>query len=457
MYDKFIEEVSREIGSENIYLDRRRLYPYSRDYWPYQLYNEVSGYKMMLPYAVIAPATEEDIVKVLELAGRYRVKIIPYSGGSGVLGGINLSGDEIVLDLGKLNWIRWYDEKSGIVEVGAGVLMIELEKWLNKHGYTSRHYPQSMPNAMIGGLIATKSTGQYSTGYGGIENLLLGMHVAVPSLGLLKISPLPRRSVLISLDKLFIGGEGLYGVITDAYLQVFKEPRYRRGFGFKTDSFKSSIDKSYKLIKSRVYPDLYRVFDEYETIINYPDIGWGSLSIGCIEGDDEKIVEDKLNYTSRIYEEDSNEEYFWRWFKERNDVIKWIYKLYENGLGFDTIEVSTRWSNLLEIYNTVRRRVLEIDGVETVTGHVGHFYNTGAGLYFTFTYRLDKFKGIYFRLWDKVLRTTNELGGGISHHHGIGEIRMKYVHLEYDEIGIMILKQIKKILDPENIMRELKL
>ena len=118
MYSKFIDEVEEEIGSKNVYLDRRKLYAYCRDYWPYQLYNEAAGYHMRLPYAVLAPTSEKDVVKILELAVKYRVKIIPYSGGSGVLGGINLSGNEVVLDLGKLNWIRWYDEKSGIVEVG---------------------------------------------------------------------------------------------------------------------------------------------------------------------------------------------------------------------------------------------------------------------------------------------------------------------------------------------------
>jgi len=455
MIDRFLEEVEKRIGSDRVARDKQLVYAYGRDYWPLKLYEELIDHEITYPYAVVSPHTEDEVLEIVNIANEYRVRLVPYSGGSGVLGGILPKERDVVINLGRLNWIRWFDEKSRIIEVGSGVLMIELERWLNNRGYTLRHYPQSMPNAMIGGLVSTRSTGQYSTGYGGIENFVKGLHIVIPNTGLLKIPPLPRRSVLIPLENLFIGGEGIYGIVTNVYLEVTEKPNYRIGFAFKTESFKESIDKSYRIMRNRVYPELYRILDEYETIFHYPELGWGSLNIGCFEGYIEDILYHKLKYVEEVYNGENIEDYFWRWYKTRNDVIKWIYELYKNGLGFDTIEISSRWSNVLDIYQKVREKTLEINGVETVTGHIGHFYGSGVGLYFTFTLRLDKIREIYYKLWDTVLKTTHSLGGGISHHHGIGEIRMKYLTLEYGEEGLKTLEKIKNALDPNGILRKL--
>ncbi|RLG62199.1 hypothetical protein DRN84_02395 [Candidatus Geothermarchaeota archaeon] len=457
MLDKFIDEVASIIGSRNIYTEKRRIYAYTRDYWPYMLYNEILKDYIRYPSTIVAPENEYQVLEIVRIASKYNIKMIPYAGGSGVLGGIYPDKEAVILDLGKLNWIRWFDEDSMIIEVGPGVILIELENWLNKRGYTLRHYPQSMPNAMIGGLISTRSIGQFSTGYGGIEDIVKGLHIVIPSIGLVKITPTPRRSVLLPIDKMFIGSEGLYGIITDAYLKVFYEPTYRIGFSHTEKEFKSNVKKSVKLMRNRVYPDLLRIYDEYETIFYYPDIGWGSMLIGCIEGFNERYLNAKLEYISELLDGLEREEYFWRWFKTRNDVIKWIYKLYENGLGFETIEVSARWSNIIGIYNIIREKTLELNGVETATAHISHFYDTGAGIYFSFMIRLEDYLDVYFKLWDIVMKVTSSMGGSISHHHGVGFVRMRYLNLEYGVEGLKLLEKIKKVCDEKNILREFTL
>ena len=453
MLEKFLYELESILGSKKIYREYRKRYAYARDYWPYMLYKEYMYRGIKYPYAVIAPESEEEVIQILNLASEYKVKIIPYGGGSGVLGGIYIDDDTVVLDLGRLNWIRWYDEYSRIIEVGPGVIQLELEEWLRKRGYTTRHYPQSLPNATIGGLISTRSIGQYSTGYGGIENLIKGIHIAIPNLGIVRIRPQPRRSVLIPIEKMFIGSEGMYGVVTDAYLEVFREPKFKQAFTKVTDSFKEAIKYAYKLVDARIYPELLRIFDEYETIFHFPGAGWGSIMIGCIEGYYRDYIDSKMSLVERILDGLDDEEYFWRWFETRNDVIKWIYELYKNGYGFETIEVSARWSGILDIYHAVREETLKLDGVDGASAHIGHFYNTGVGLYFTFIIRIENYTDIYFKLWDKVMKIVYKYGGGISHHHGVGYVRMNYIKLEYGEEGLKLLKMLKNMLDPNKVFR----
>lgn len=448
---EFLKMLRIKHGIEAYWIDKSIIMMYGRDYWPLMVYGVSLGRGMAIPKGVAIPKNEGEVVKILNLASKYEVPVRVYGGGSGVLGGATPGDDEVILDLTKLNWIRWHDRRSRIIDVGSGTYMGEIERWLDNQGYTSRHYPQSIDVATIGGLISTLSSGQYSTGYGNIEDMVLGLHYVSPAIGLVKIKPNPRRSILPLLNSLVLGGEGSFGVVTRVYLGVYKKPKKVIKFAYITKDFGDSINRVYRIIEAGIYPQLLRVLDEYESMVTLGIREWGSVVLGVLEGG--MASRQNIKYIDRVLGNKLGEEVFDRWYSNRNKVIKYIYTMYRSGLGIETIELASPWSRILEVYNEVRSRVLEIDGVTTATAHIGHFYNNGVGIYFTFAIDLNKFSEAYRLLWETVEYIALKYDCSPLHHHGIGRIRGKYVKEYIGVEGANLLRLIKKTLDPNNVLR----
>ncbi|MEB3772578.1 MAG: FAD-binding oxidoreductase [Desulfurococcales archaeon] len=451
--DKFFEEATGLLGSRWVLLSDWQRYPYSRDYWPILVYKELSGGRASLPSGVVLPGSEGEVVELLELAGRHGVQIVAYGGGSGVLGGAVPDKNWVVMDLSRLDWIDWYDEESGIVDVGAGVYLKTLEEWLNKQGKTLRHFPQSFPEAVIGGLISTRSIGQYSTGYGGIEDLVRGLNVAVPSVGLVRIKPSPRRSVLLPLEQMFIGGEGLYGVITRAYLSAYDLPECSEKVGWISASFKNSLGNARSIVRRRIPPDLFRVYDEKESPLHFGVDG--SVSIGVVEGEC-NVVEAKIEGIGKIVNADPWEgaELADKWLSKRFNVISDLWKLYELGMGFETIEISVPWGSAYDLYDSSMKSLGKLDRVFFTGVHASHFYQSGVALYYTIAYSLENIGDTYNSIWDTLMGEVSKHSASISHHHGVGRMRAKYLEAEYGPSGTELLSKLKNCLDPTSILRD---
>jgi alkyldihydroxyacetonephosphate synthase len=450
--NKFFEEATKILGSRWVLLSEWQRYPYSRDYWPIMVYRELSGTESNLPSGVVMPGSEEDVVDLLELAKKYGVPLVAYGGGSGVLGGAVPDKNWVIMDLSRLDWIDWYDESSGIVDVGPGVYLKTLEEWLNKHGRTLRHYPQSYPEAVIGGLISTRSIGQYSTGYGGIEDMVKGLNVAVPSIGLIKIKPSPRRSVLVPLEQMFIGGEGLYGVITRAYLSTYDMPECSERVGWVSPSFNDSMRSAQFIVRRRISPDLFRVYDEKESPLHFGVEG--SVSIGVVEGDC-SVVDAKIHSISKLVNTDPREGAGLadKWLNKRFSVISDLWKLYKFGMGFETIEVSVTWGSAYDLYNSSIERLARLENVFFTGVHASHFYQSGVALYYTIAYSLENAEKTYNSIWDTLMDEVSKYRASISHHHGVGRMRAKYLNIEYGSKGVRLLAKLKDCLDPSNILR----
>ena len=446
----FLKMIRIEKNIEAYWLDKSRISMYIRDYWPKLVYGLVHGEKAPQPAGLIIPKNEDEVQEVLSLANKYGIRVRVYGGGSGVLGAASPSGNDVIVDITRLNWIRWYDRKSRIVDVGAGAYMAEVEEWLNKQGYTTRHYPQSIAVATVGGLLSTYSSGQYSTGYGNIEDIVLGLNFVTPSAGLVRIRPSPRGGVIPLLKSLMLGSEGTLGVITRVYLGVFRRPRRVYRFAYLAKDFYEAIDSTYRVIEAGIYPQLLRIFDEYETMVTLGIKKWGSGIIGVLEGG--MASRQNLRYLNRVYKEPLDESYFDKWYRGRNDVIKYIYTLYKSGLAVETIELAAPWSKVKDLYSDVRSRVLEIDGVITATAHIGHFYNNGVGIYFTFSIDLGRFSEVYPVLWDTVEYIALRNNCSPLHHHGVGRVRGKYLTQYIGYEASNVIRLIKNALDPNNIL-----
>ena len=194
------------------------------DSWALALLRRVRGDDLPVPAAVVFPARTEEVAAVLAWAGDARVAVIPRGGGSGVCGGAVAEAGSIVLDLSRMNQVTGVDPVSRVVQAEAGVRGDQLEDVLASHGLTVGHYPQSIASSTVGGWIAASSAGQASTGFGAIEDVLLGCTAVLPDGGILRCHPVPRSAAGPDLRRLLVGSEGTLAVVTEATLACRARP-----------------------------------------------------------------------------------------------------------------------------------------------------------------------------------------------------------------------------------------
>ncbi len=449
---EFIENLKKKFG-EKCSTEREVLKVYWRDYWPLAIMNESLGKKVRYPIAVIWPENTEEVLEVVKLANKYGFKIVPYGGGSGVTGAA-LGADSVVIDLRRMNKIISLNKEDLTVTVESGIYLKELEEKLNKEGYTLRHIPQSYPEAVIGGLISTFSIGQYSTKYGGIEDIVLNMEVVTPygEVTWLRKNTVPRSAAGPDLKMLFIGGEGQFGIVTKAVLKIYPLPKY---IWMNTYVFEDFIEANFavrQLLKTGAIPAVIRIYDREDSNVRF-NID-GNVMLIIVENNNEKLHNATIEVVSDTLASSGGEEigdkYVEKWMENRFDIISEITKfLIPMNMWFDTIETVATWSNLGKLYKAFKKEVAEIEGVLPVLAHSSHFYLNGACIYFTMIY--EKNEKVYWNMWEKAMEVILDNGGSISHHHGIGRLKGKWIK---DEIlgGYDIINRIKSALDTRNII-----
>ncbi len=195
-------------------------FAYSRDLWPLKLIELQEFILPELPDVVVWVKDVREVIKVLKLCNENKIPVIPYGGGSGVCGGtVPLKGG-VILDMKLMNKIRALKESSLLVEVEAGANGERFERWLNKRGYTLGHFPSSIYCSTVGGWVSTRSAGQASTLYGKIEDMVAALEVVLPDGTVIRTKETPRGATGPDLKSLFIGSEGILGVITSVVLKI---------------------------------------------------------------------------------------------------------------------------------------------------------------------------------------------------------------------------------------------
>jgi alkyldihydroxyacetonephosphate synthase len=455
----FVDKVRRIVGDEHFSQQECDLISYSLDYWLYGVFLSQKGDLPTLPSAIISPASADEIQKIVQCAGEYKVPITPFGGGSGVLGGaIPLNGG-VVLNLQRMSRFLSLDEASLVAELEAGIMGASLELELNSRGYSAGNIPQSLYCSTLGGWISTRAAGQFSTKYGKVEDMVLGMEVVLPDGNLLNIKAVPRRSVGPSLKDLFLGGEGTLGIVTKATISIHPLPRLTMKQSFIFPSIEVALDVVRQVLRAEARPAVVRIFDEAESQRYFARIGRKVVTIFISEGETEYTTLD-ASVIRRISRKNGGK------FSGEEAVDIWLQKRFDIGLGpvlmqyggiVDTIEVSALFRDCAKLYRNMVSAMKAVDGVLEVSGHYSHFYREGACLYVTFAGIPKDPLRYYQDTWDAAMKATLQNNGSISHHHGIGFWRMQYLEQELGASGVRLLKSIKSAIDPEGILNRGKL
>ncbi|GAA1797769.1 FAD-binding oxidoreductase [Agromyces neolithicus] len=422
------------------------------------------------PDAVIDPADDRQIAAVLRLAGERGIAVVPFGGGTGVVGGLDpdAGGQRTVisLDLRRLTGLVALDEVSGEATLRAGTPAPEAEALLAAHGFELGHYPQSFRYATIGGFAATRSSGQNSAGYGRFDAMVTGLRVVTPT-GELDLGRAPGSSAGPDLVRLFLGSEGAFGVITDVRLRVHPLPEVRLHDAWTFADFAAGADALRRVAQLGTGPTVIRLSDEAETGVSLAQVGrlGKALARGCsliaiFEGESELAAERRVRTSAVLAAAGgtrTGEQPAVEWVHGRFSAPYLRDALLDHGVFCETLETATTWSNLERLKREVTEAITSGFAAHRakslVLCHVSHVYPTGAALYFTI---LAGVKGDDLDVWRDVKSGVNDAimagGGTISHHHAVGRDHAPWLEREIGEVGLRVLRAVKSELDPAGIM-----
>jgi alkyldihydroxyacetonephosphate synthase len=428
------------------------------------------------PDAVLLPADEDEIAKILKHCAQHGIAVVPFGGGTSVVGGLDpIRGDftaVVSLDLRRLDELHGIDEVSGEADLGAGVTGPDAEKLLAAHGFSLGHFPQSFQFATIGGFAATRSSGQDSAGYGRFDDMVRGLRAVTPA-GILDLGRAPASAAGPDLRQLIVGSEGVFGVITRVRVRVHPVPETTRYEAWSFPDFATGAAALRAVVQNGTGPTVIRLSDEAETGVNLATtetIGEQSVTGGCLaitafEGT-AAHVESRHAETRAVLEAHGGTSLgdgpATAWEHGRFNAPYLRDSLLAAGALCETLETATNWSNLPVLKAAVTEALTTALG-ETGTPalvlcHISHVYPTGASLYFTV---VAGQRGNPIEQWRTAKAAASDAmvrnGGTITHHHAVGADHRPWMRDEIGDLGVEVLRAVKAVLDPAGILNPGKL
>lgn len=453
-----LESLARVVTPEHVSDHQASRMAYTRGVWPIELKRAQAGDWSCLPSLVVWPGNTAEVARVVQIARERHLALVPYGGGSGIVGGTSLA-NALVVDLKRLAALD-LNEMNQTVSAGSGVNGWHLEEWLNERGYTLGHFPQSMNSACVGGLVATASIGTFSGRYGKMDDLLVGLEAVLPNGNILRTKPIPRRSSGPNLAQLFIGSEGAFGIITEATLRVWPKPETREWAVYTFPDTISGFDTVRSFMRTEAQPALVRLYDEAESTARIRHFGYPpghALLILGFEGsagyvDWQKQVVDRICAQHQgVFRGD---EAALHWYRYRFDTSAMLRYNHKPGGVADFLEVAAPWDRLEAVWRAMRSALEPL--CDVVHCHFSHVYPTEGSAYVIFyAQAIENTPQAaiehYQRCVDAALQACLAEGGSISHHHGIGRGKKNWMKEEHGLAGWELLHALKQAVDPDNI------
>ena len=439
---------------------------YSHDVWPVAAKWIQQARFPYVPDIIVWPGVAQEVVSVLDVARRYGLPIVPFGGGSGTVGGILPLRSGVTVHLRRMDQIIDLDRTSLLVTAGAGMIGQTLEDQLNLEGCTLGHFPQSMRSASLGGYVAHKAVGTFSTKYGKFDDMVLGMQVVLPSVEILNITPVPKSSTGPNLNELFLGSEGTLGVVTEVTLKIHAMPELRLFRGYVVPSMRVGLDIIRRILQHDLKPAVVRLYDEVEAASKFELLGLRGgpcLLVLGFEGY-RQLVELEERLSTEICRSQRAEELGSEpgdlWLANRFDTSSLIAGVCQPNGVYDCLEVAATWDRLADLYYEIRNAMEPY--AYRVMGHTSHVYPQGGNLYMIFfaetdSPHLEEIEQLYYRILDATFQVCGRFGAAISHHHGIGLSKARWMTLQHGQAGMNVLRVVKEALDPDNLMNPGKL
>lgn len=462
------DQVALEAGLKAILGTRwsrsdEHLSAYARDASPLALKLALAGRSPYRPTAVAWPESPAEVAALVRLAAGVGLGVVPYGGGSGIVGGALADRTSLVLDTKRLRRVRSIDERSQVATVEAGALGAVLEEELVAHGLTTGHYPQSLYSSTVGGWIAHRGVGTYSSLYGRIEDMILGLEVVLADGSILTTRAAPASAAGPDLKRLFLGSEGTLGIVTAATLQLQRLPAARRALAFMLPDFVTALELAREVVQVGLRPGVVRLYDEEETTEHFGALGMagaGCMALFVVEG-----IADIVAATSAAIREragtsgavevdgDAVGEH---WLLQRFSTAGLCRTLMTPGGVADAIEVATDWSGIAATYARMRDDMLAAAGERgRVYGHASHVYQTGTNVYMIFhAYAADEDSAAerYAAVLSAAMEAALVSGATITHHHGVGLLKAPWMERELGPVGLDTLRRLKRALDPTGVL-----
>ncbi|HRI70725.1 MAG TPA: FAD-binding oxidoreductase [Polyangium sp.] len=428
------------------------------------------------PDWVAYPRNEDEIGQILAHCTQERLALIPYGGGTSVVGGVEAAigkgyGGAVSLDLRKLDRVLEIDSVSRLVRVQAGATGPVLEDQLAPHGFSLRHFPQSFEFSTVGGWIATRAGGHFATLYTHIDDLVCSIRTVTPS-GVWQNRRLPASGAGPNPDRFLLGSEGILGVITEAWLRVQVRPRYRASAGVTFARHADGVRACRLLAQAGLYPSNCRLLDHTDALLGGVFVDGEAVLLVAFESADHPLGpwmdralaivtgEGGVCTDGPVHKEDvGSAAAAAATYKQSFLRAPYMQSaLVSMGVLADTFETACTWDRFEAMDAAIRGAVLDVLKKECGNGVIGrrftHVYPDGPAPYYTFLGPAEE--GRELEQWravkDAASRAILDNGGTITHHHAVGRTHQPYYRAERSDVFAAVLAAAKRSVDPQGIM-----
>jgi alkyldihydroxyacetonephosphate synthase len=454
LQDEIVGKLAKIVGSENVTIDASRLDELSWDALSEGRLHPAKRPDVTIPLCSVLPSSTDEVRQIVLLADDEKVPIIPYGGGSGLMGGALSVHAGIVVDLRRMDQILDVDTEARSARVQAGTVLERVEKRLNREGFILGHDPWTLPVATVGGAISTNSMGYRGGLYGSMGEQVLGLEAVLPNGQVLRTRAVPKSSAGIDLKSLLVGGEGCFGIITEATIRIFPAPEKRVLHALSFESFEVGYNAIQEMFRQRVEP---AVLDFGDADVKFQG---GAMLYLAFEGIREVVeAEEKraLFVCERFGAKRLPREEAERFWKDRHEIARRFMRNRRqrrergrDGIYRDWIHVALPASKVLS-FRAAAMAIAKQHGVQVLESGLWiqpELFSMPLGIQDD---GANKAQLALEETVDELLHRVHEMGGSMEYTHGVG-VKLAPLMAEEHGYGVEVMRRIKKTLDPNGIM-----